>query len=122
MLGTQRETGVLCKVQREPSCGSRWEREPESGRRWKEKMGVGGHEEGAAGTDATSGSLQKAGLQQGWMLTALSGALSRDSLRGRFLRTLSKAALYDISKAPFGDSFQGRFPGTVSRALSRGVI
>ena len=24
---------------------------------------------GAAGTDATSGSLQKAGLQQGWMLT-----------------------------------------------------
>ena len=67
-------------------------RELESGR----KMGgAGGHWEGAAGTDATSGSLQKAGLQQGWMLTALSGALSRESLRGRVPGTLSK------------DSFQG---------------
>ena len=112
MLGTQRKTGVLCKVQREPSCGSRWEREPESGRRWKEKTGVGGHGEGAAGTDATSGSLQKAGLQQGWMLTALSGALSRDSLRGRFLRTLSKATFYDIFAGDLSeDSFQGSFKG-----------
>ena len=44
---------------------------------------------GAAGTDATSGSLQKAGLQQGWMLTALSGPLSRDSFKGRFPWALS---------------------------------
>ena len=32
------------------------------------------------------GSLQKAGLQQGWMLTALSGALSRDIFAGALSR------------------------------------
>ena len=80
-------------------------------------MGVGGHEEGAAGTDATSGSLQKAGLQQGWMLTALSGALSRDSLRGRFLRTLSKAAFMTFLQVTLLRTLcvWGFFPGALSR-------
>ena len=80
-------------------------------------MGVGGHEEGAAGTDATSGSLQKAGLQQGWMLTALSVALSRDSLRGRFLRTLSKAAFMTFLQVTLLRTLcvWGFFPGALSR-------
>ena len=93
-----RETGVESTLG-EPSCGSRC---VESGSRVLEN-GRSGRREGAAGTDATSGSLQKAGLQQGWMLTKLSGALSRDSLQGHFRRLLSV------------DSFQRLFPEMVSR-------
>ena len=85
---------------------------------------------GAAGTDATSGSLQKAGLQQGWMLTALSGPLSRDSFQGRFPGALSRGAFQGRFLRLSVDSFQRVFPETLSkdafqdcflRTLSRGT-
>ena len=69
----------------------------------REEGGGSGRRERAAGTDATSGSLQKAGLQQGWMLTALSRMLSRDAFQGHLLWTL-------CSKP-----FQKQFPKTISR-------
>ena len=101
-----RETGVESTLG-EPSCGSRC---VESGSRVLENgsSGRSGRREGAAGTDATSGSLQKAGLQQGWMLTKLSGALSRDSLQGCFLSTLSR------------DFFQRWFPELLSKDSFQG--
>ena len=74
-----------------PSCGSRCAGGREGAGKWELEREHWGdcRAGGAAGTDATSGSLQKAGLQQGWMLTALSGPLSRDSFKGRFPWALS---------------------------------